>query len=160
MIKVKNRTLHHSQVFEIPLVAFTLLAGIFIEILGFATESQALFVVDNLLTMLLPHWTLYINTVSWGDLCVEESLVFKIVGFEIMGKIGYITCGALVLVILTLFVLLVCNADPNGILFFCFGCVCCLVVFYIISVDIINLYCSPYIVRIVFYSKFAVSALH
>ena len=81
MQKVKNLTLHHSQLFEIPLVAFTLLAGIFIEILGFLTESQVLIVIDNLLTMLLPHWTLYINTVSWGDLCVEDSLVFKILGF-------------------------------------------------------------------------------
>ena len=110
--------------------------------------------------MLLPHWTLFINTVSWGDLCVEDSLAFKLIGYELMGFIGYITCASLVTAIVILFLLLIFSADPNGPVFFIYGCLCCLFLFYLVTVAIVNLYCSPYIVRILFYAKFCAMALH
>lgn len=156
---MQDYTIHHNQFLEVPLVALTLLAGFLIELLSFLTDSDAVVLLDNLLTMLLPHFGLFINTVSWGDLCIESSLVFQIVGFDLMGKIGFITLGTMVALIIMLFVLLICDFNPNGPVFFLYGCVGCLFLFYVVTVDIVSLYCSPYIVRILFYSKFGATAL-
>ena len=109
--------------------------------------------------MLLPHFTLFINTVSSGDLCIEDSMMLNVMEFYFMSLIEYISVAVIMLMLALLFLLLICDANPNGPLFFVFGCIWCLLVLYITGIGIVNLYCSPCIVLILSYCKFGAMAL-
>ena len=81
MERMQDLTTHHNQWLETPIAGITLAAGLIIELIGFVSENNILILLDYLLTMLLPHFTLFINTVSWGDLCIEDSMVLNVMEF-------------------------------------------------------------------------------
>lgn len=70
MEKIQLVTLRHNQGLEVPLAVLAFVIGVIIELIGFINESDTVVLLDNLFTLLLPHFTLFINTVNWGDLCI------------------------------------------------------------------------------------------
>ena len=66
MERMKDFVWHHSKMLQTSLAIFSIIIEITIEIIGFITENEVLFVLDYLLSLLLPHFTLVIDTLTWG----------------------------------------------------------------------------------------------
>lgn len=115
--------------------------------------------LDNLFTILLPHFTLFINTVNWGDLCIEDSDIFNVVDYDMLGIVPIITFSWIVGMVVIFIILLSCQIHYNSPVIFIYGCFLCLLALYLITVDLISFYCSPKLVLILFECKFAVMAI-
>lgn len=64
---IKNEYLY----FEVVMVGLTLSMSLTIELISFVSDNEILMILDNVITLLLPHFSLYVNTISWGDLCIQ-----------------------------------------------------------------------------------------
>ena len=116
-------------------------------------------IIDNLFTLLLPHYTLYINTVSWGDQCVGDSDIFNVLDYTIMGLIPYITLACVVGLMVLLLLLVGCQVDRNNPFVFMYALLVSIFSLYLITIDMISFYCSPQLVLILFWCKFAVMGI-
>ena len=116
-------------------------------------------ILDNLITLLLPHFSLYVNTISWGDLCIQESPILNILDFTIMGQIGYITISCFVILLFLLMLLIGCKVKMNSPLILLYGFLVGLFSCYVIAIDIINIYSSIFIIRVLTVLKLCLMAL-
>lgn len=105
--------------------------------------------------MLLPHFTLLVNTVSWGSSCIEYSSILDIFEYLFLDKIGFITLGA-TLLLLILYLGMAALGLEGDLSQFCFGLIVSIYLVYVLIIDFISFYCSPTLILLLFLTKFVI----
>ena len=73
--------------------------------------------------------------------------------YTLIGKVGYATISGIFILLILLIAIVGCNVSMSSPLVFVYGCLVCLFVCYVITIDIINLYSSIYILRVLLVAK-------
>ena len=133
----------------------TVLVTLVLELISFvADENPILVYLDHLFTFLLPHFTLKMNAINWGDTCIEQSQILDIINYFDLYKVGPATFGVVIGTLILLLVSVTCELLSNFAWTVFVGLVLCASVFYIVFIDAVVLTVSSPLELMLFISKF------
>lgn len=71
-----------------------------IEMISFAYTNELLSNLDLAINLLLPHFTLMMNAIKWGDICILHSPILNILQYSVLSYTGQLTFGTVCILVI------------------------------------------------------------
>ena len=138
MEKVYQATQNNHPTQEMMITIVTVIVTFALEVFSFMDDQNpVLLYLDHLFTLLLPHFTLMMNAISWGDTCIEDSWILNVVDYLDLYDVGPITFTILIVMVVLLLISAICDLFTHFFWSVFMGLLGCGAIFYIILIDAI-----------------------
>ena len=140
MQQVERQTSGEGQMQEVMITVATVIVTLLLELISFVEDDNPILVyLDHLFTLLLPHFTLRMNAINWGDTCIERSSILDIISYSNLSRIGPIAFGVVILVLLMGLASVTCQLLSSLWWTLLGGLLMCAALFYIVFIDAVVL---------------------